>query len=143
MTEGKPHLGLPSGKALIALVAGGILLAVVIALRSPSKSGPALARSCATTAIALSSKATGSGRGIDYAITGPQSGIYVVAVDAQTVTIRGDGVVATPSGAFGAAIRQGLKGCSASGTLPDLAPGPHTVVLFRDGQLAASSHLTG
>ncbi len=137
---------MPSSKALVALVVGAILLAVIIALHSPSTSGLALAKraeACTTTAIALSSTSTGSGKAIAYAITGPKAGTYVVAVDADAVTIRGDGVVATPSGAFGVAILKGLKTCSYSGTLPDLADGPHTVVLFRDGQLVANARLTG
>jgi hypothetical protein len=102
-----------------------------------------LTTSCTTPAIALSSTSTGGGNGISYSITGPASGTYVVAVDAAAVTVQGDGVVATPKGAFGASIHQGLNGCRATGTLPTLAIGPHSVVLFRDGQETARAALSG
>lgn len=120
------------------MVAGAALT-----LHHSGRKGPALATSCTTPAIALSSAATGGGNGISYAITGPADGTYIVAVDATTVTVRGDGVVATPKGAFGASIHQGLKGCAANGTLPTLAAGPHTVLLFKDGQEVARASLSG
>jgi hypothetical protein len=125
------------------LLACIVVLAVALTLHHSSRSGPGLATSCTTPAIALSSAATNGGNGISYSITGPQTGTYVVAVDAATVSVKGDGVIATPKGAFGASIRQGLKGCSASGTLPTLAAGPHAVVLFRDGQEVARASLHG
>lgn len=126
---------------LILLVCAAVL-GVALTLRHSGRSGPALTTSCTTPAIALSSTSTGGGNGVSYSITGPSNGTYVVAVDAATVTVRGDGVVATPKGAFGASIHQGLKGCAASGTLPTLATGPHTVLLFRDGQEVARAALT-
>jgi hypothetical protein len=118
------------------------VLAVVLTLHS-GRSGPTLATSCTTPGIALSSVTTGGGNAISYAITGPAEGTYVVAVDATTVTVQGDGVIATPKGAFGASIHQGLKGCAANGTLPTLATGPHTVLLFRDGQEVSRASLSG
>lgn len=116
---------------------------VALTLHHSGRKGPALATSCTTPAIALGSAATGGGNGISYAITGPVDGTYIVAVDATTVTVQGDGVVATPKGAFGASIHQGLKGCAANGTLPTLAAGPHTVLLFKDGQEVARASLSG
>ena len=114
---------------------------VVIALRNDSSSGPALAKSCTTPAVALSSSSTGSGRGIDYAITGPASGEYVITVDATSVTVQGDKVTVSPQAGFAVAARRGLPKCGASGTLPKLSAGPHQVQLFRDGALAAKATL--
>lgn len=120
-----------------------IFLAVVlvIALRHNSPSGPAIAKSCTTPAVALSSSSTGSGRGIDYAITGPTAGQYVITVDATSVSVRGENVSVSPRGAIAIAVHQGLPKCGASGTLPTLPDGPHQVELFRDGTLAAKAEL--
>jgi hypothetical protein len=116
-----------------------VLVAVilVVALRHDSPAGPAIAKSCTTPAVALSSSSTGNGRGIDYAITGPATGLYVVTVDATSVSTQGDNVTVGPRGAIAIAEHRGLPKCGASGTLPTLAEGPHQVELFRDGTLAA------
>ena len=64
--------------------------------------GPPLATNCRTPAIALSAASTGDGTDIEYSITGPQTGTYLLAVDAATATVRGAGADVTP--------RQGDRG---------------------------------
>ncbi len=117
-----------------------VVVVLVLALHQ-SSSGPPLATNCTTPAIALSSSSTGTGQGIDYAITGPQTGTYVIAVDANSAAVHGRDVTVTPHGAFAVAIHAGLGSCKAHGTLPALAAGSHQVVLFRDGVLAAKAAL--
>ena len=134
---------MPTGKALLVLLIAGIVVAIVIALHHPAKKGPPLAKSCTAAGIALSTAEVGNGNNIDYSITGPATGTYVLGVDATAITVHGDGVTATPKAAFGAAIWRGLKGCTASGTLPTLPAGGHDVVLFRDGRAVAHARLAG
>jgi hypothetical protein len=142
LRDGAHQPRMPSRKTLLVLLAGGIVLAVLLALNAPTtRKGPPLATSCTTPAMALSSQVTGDGSNLEYSITGPPSGTYVVAVDAETVTVEGDGVTATPKGAFATTARRGLKGCAANGSLPTLSAGPHEVVLFRDGQAVARARL--
>ncbi len=127
---------LDSRRTVIAGAVIVIALVLVLALHT-SSSGPPLATNCTTPAIALDSSSTGSGRSIEYAITGPRSGTYVIAVDATAVTVQGRNVTVSPHGGLAVAVHQGLSSCKAHGTLPALAEGSHQVELFRDGVLAA------
>ncbi len=133
--------GIPSRRVIAALVAFGALLTLLLALHTSTVTGPPLAKSCTTPAIALSSGSTGDGTGIDYSITGPKSGRYVIAVDAATVAVRGSTADVTPGNAVAVAIHAGLGSCTAHGTLPDLTSGSHEVELFRDGVVVARAAL--
>jgi hypothetical protein len=129
--------GIPSRRVIAALVALGALLTLLLALHTSKTTGPALAKSCTTPAIALSSSSTGDGTGIEYSITGPKTGTYVIAVDAATVTVKGSAADVTPGKAVAVAIHKGLGSCAAHGTLPDLTSGTHEVELFREGAVVA------
>ncbi|HEX4428237.1 MAG TPA: hypothetical protein VHZ96_03095 [Frankiaceae bacterium] len=133
--------GIPSRKVITVLVAFGALFTLLFALHSSTTTGPPLAKSCTTPAIALSATSTGDGTGIDYSITGPTSGTYVIAVDAATVAVKGSAADVTPRNAVAVSIHQGLSSCAAHGTLPDLTSGAHEVELFRDGTVAAKAAL--
>jgi hypothetical protein len=119
----------------------GALLTLLLALHKSTTTGPPLARNCATPAIALSSSRAGDGTGIEYSITGPKAGVYVIAVDASSVTVKGSGADVTPANAVAVAIHNGLGSCTAQGTLPDLTSGAHDVELFRDGIVVAKATL--
>jgi len=67
----------------------------------------------------------------------------VIAVDATSVILHGDGATVTPSGAVAVAVDKGLSGCKDAGTLPTLTSGTHEVQLFRDGKVAATARLSG
>jgi hypothetical protein len=129
-----------SRKTVVAVAVIVIALILVVVLRQ-SSSGPPLPTNCSAPAIALGTSSTGSGRGIEYAITGPRTGTYVVAVDAASVVVQGRNVTVTPKAGFAVAIHEGLSSCKGHGTLPTLAAGPHQVELFRDGALAAKAAL--
>lgn len=137
LREGARLPGLPSRRVLIGLLATAVAFTLLVALHRPSVPGTALTTSCTTPAIALAAAPTGGGTNVRYAITGPPAGTYVVAVDAFTARVQGDGAVVTPARAVAVTVRRGLHGCAADGTLPALASGPHQVVLFRDGALVA------
>jgi hypothetical protein len=133
--------GIPSRKVITVLVTMGALLALLVALNRNTAHGPPLATNCQTPAIALSSTSTGDGTDIAYSITGPQTGTYVVAVDAATVSVRGAGADVTPAAAIAVSIHRGLGSCKAHGTLPSVAEGSHQVELFRDGTVVAKAQL--
>ncbi len=126
---------------IATLVAFGALLTLLLALHTSTATGPPLAKSCTTPAIALSANSTGDGTGIDYSITGPKSGLYVITVDAATVAVHGSAADVTPGNAVAVAIHAGLAGCTAHGTLPALTSGSHEVELFRDGIVVARAAL--
>jgi multisubunit Na+/H+ antiporter MnhF subunit len=131
---------LDSKRTVVAIAVIVIALVLVFALHQ-SSSGPSLTTSCSTPAIALDSSSTGTGRGIDYAITGPKTGTYVIAVDATSVAVHGSTVTISPRQGFAVAVHQGLGSCKAHGTLPTLTSGAHQVELFRDGMLTAKAAL--
>ena len=132
---------IPTRRVIATLVVVGALLVVVLALHTPTTRGPALAKSCTRPAIALSASSTGDGTGIQYAITGPRTGTYVVAVDATTATVKGSSADVTPKNGFAVAIHDGLSSCTAHNTLPALTSGSHDVELFRDGTVVAKATL--
>jgi hypothetical protein len=132
---------MPSRRVIAVLVALGALLTLLLALHKSTATGPPLTKSCTTPAIALSAPATGDGTGIEYSITGPKTGRYVIAVDAATVAVHGSAADVTPGKAVAVAIHSGLGSCSAHGTLPDLTSGTHDVELFRDGTVVAKAAL--
>jgi hypothetical protein len=119
----------------------GALLTLLLALHKSTTTGPSLTKSCTTPAIALSSSSTGDGTGIEYSITGPKTGTYVIAVDAATVAVHASTADVTPGNAVAVAIHNGLGSCTAHGTLPDLTSGTHDVELFRDGSVVAKAAL--
>ncbi len=133
--------GIPSRRVIGTLVTLGALVVLLFALHNNTTSGPALPTSCTTPAVALSSTSTGDGSGIEYTITGPKTGTYVVAVDAATVTIKGSAADVTPGRAVAVSIHSGLGSCAAHGTLPDLTSGAHEVELFRNGAVVAEAAL--
>jgi hypothetical protein len=133
----------PTHRVLIALLVLGVGLTLLVALHRPAAKGPAVATSCTIPAIVLGPVGTGSRDSISYAITGPSTGTYVVAVDASSVRVRGDGADVTPAGAIAITIHQGLSGCAANGTLPTLQAGAHDLELFRDGRVVAHARLAG
>jgi hypothetical protein len=133
--------GVHSRRTVISLVVIVVVLVIALVLHG-SSSGPSLATSCATPAVALSSSSTGTGRGIEYAITGPKTGTYVVAVDVTSVSVHGDNVgVTSPRRGFAVALYHGLPGCTARATLPGLSAGSHQVELFHDGVVVAKTAL--
>ena len=133
--------GIPSRRVIGVLVTLGALLVLLVALHNNTTSGPALPTSCTTPAVALSSTTTGDGTGIEYTVTGPKLGTYVIAVDAATVTVKGSAADVTPKSAVAVSIHRGLGSCTAHGTLPDLSSGTHDVQLFRDGTVVAKAPL--
>lgn len=112
---------------------------LVLALDSPASKGPPLATSCESPAIALGKPAAGGT--VPYSITGPATGAYVVAVDAVTARVQGNGAVVTPKQAVAVAIHRGLHGCAAHGTAPPPPPGSQEMELFRDGVRVAQQKL--
>jgi hypothetical protein len=134
--------GIPSRRVIGVLVTLGALVVLLLALHHDNPtSGPALPTSCTTPAVALSRTTTGDGTGIEYTVTGPKTGTYVIAVDAATVTVKGSSADLTPSNAVAVSIHNGLGSCTAHGTLPDLTSGAHDVELFRDGTVVAKAAL--
>jgi hypothetical protein len=105
-----------------AIVLALILLLIFVSPGSGSKAP--LTRSCVTPAIALSTSSTGAGRGIGWAVTGPDAGTYVITVGSRTI-----------------ASLPRLPGCRADGTLPPLTRGEHRVELLRNGQRVAVAQL--
>jgi len=109
------------------LIGLGVALVVAVVLvvwvASGGDTKPLIARNCATPGIAVGRASTGDGRGIAWAITGPQAGTYTVTVDGRTI--------ATPR----------VDNCTASGTLPPLGPGGHRVELRDAGRSVASVSL--
>jgi hypothetical protein len=133
--------GVHSRRTVISLVVIVVVLVLALTLHG-SSSGPSLATSCTTPAVAVSSASTGTGRGIEYAITGPKTGTYVVAVDVSSVSVQGNNVgVTSPHAGFAVALHRGLPSCAADATLPALSPGSHEVELFRDGVVVAKAAL--
>ncbi len=133
--------GIPSRRVIGTLLTLAALVVLLVALHNNTTSGPALPTSCTTPAVALSSTTTGDGTGIEYTVTGPKAGTYVIAVDAATVSVKGSTADVTPSSAIAVSIHNGLSSCTAHGTLPDLTSGAHEVELFRDGSVVAKSAL--
>jgi hypothetical protein len=123
-------------------VAGIVLVLIISLTKQDAGKGPTLTTSCTTPAIALSTGSTGNGTNLEYAITGPASGTYVLAVDATSVLVEGKGITTSPQGSFGVSLRQGLKGCAAHSHLPNLPDGPHVLTLFRDGHAVALARLS-
>ncbi len=134
--------GMPSRRVLLILLLAGVGFTLVVALNRDKPDGPALATSCTTPAVAVKNVATSGGSDFRYAITGPDAGVYVVAVDAKSARVKGDGVNVTPTGAVAVAISKGLPKCRDAGTLPTLSDGRHEVQLFHDGLVVATTTLT-
>ncbi len=112
---------------MLAGVVTGLVLLVALSVWAATRSTTRslLTHSCTTPALALGRAVTGDGRGIAWAVTGPQADAYAVLVDGRTI--------ATPT----------FRECTADGTLPPLAPGAHRVELRRGTATVATALLTG
>jgi hypothetical protein len=141
-TSGRPDTprGLPSRRTLLVLLATVVVASLVFALRGSSDNGsPPLATSCTTPAAVVG--AVNGSSSLRYSITGPAEGTYVVAIDAATARVHGDGVDLTPASATAVAIKKNLKDCKANGALPSAEGGAHELVIFRDGKVVARAKI--
>lgn len=121
-------------RTVVLLVALVVVIVVVAAHRG--RSGPALARSCTTPALAVAPTAVAASGVVRYTATGPADALFAIALDAAGVRRRADGTyaaVGTAPGARSQAVGLGrLPGCRTSGAfVVQLAPGPHRVTMFR------------
>jgi hypothetical protein len=143
---GEPHdpgrpRGLPSRRTLIVLLIVIVAAGFIISRGGTSSSSPALATSCTTPAVAAGD--VNGSNSLRYSITGPAAGTYVIAIDAATATVHGDGVDLTPKSSTAVAIKKGLKDCKGDGALPSTEGAGHQLVIFRDGKNVARTQLPG
>ena len=131
---------MPPRRNLLVILVG--VLAVGITLQLFRGEGDIeLTTSCTTPAFALSTEESAKGRPVRWAITGPRSGVYVLAIDTADFARNANGTY-SPLPAAGvpkeeiqaasAPVRLGEK-CRESGTfsIVSVPPGKHTITLFR------------
>lgn len=142
-SRGRPPIPRPSRK--LVLIFAAVTLVVLVTpflLRVPPP--PALATSCTTPALALSSPTVKARATVRYSVTGPSAATYAVAVDATRLDQP------PPGGKFPVAVggrllavAPHLRDCKgADRFVATLPPGEHRVGLFRDGTLVATQPLT-
>jgi hypothetical protein len=135
--------GLPSRRTMLVLLLIVVIAGVIFALigGGDDNNSPPLATSCTTPAVAIGAQHNSDN--LRYSITGPAAGTYVVAIDAATARVRGDGVDLTPAGATAIAIKQNLKDCKGNGALPSAGVAGHELAIFRDGKIVARAKIPG
>lgn len=125
------------GFRVTGLLLLGLILVVVLAIHGRSSTaGPALARNCATPALAVAPVTVAKNAVVRYTVAGPSSGQYAVAVDATAVRRASNGkytaVSPVPGRKVEAVAMSTIGGCRKSGAFPIvLDPGTHQVNLLR------------